>query len=86
MLLSLKLLVEVVKTQLTFVLVFGLCSLELLNSQIVPLSFFFCLSAFITEQREQIVATSEWQRIHNGATHHHSDRCHYTHTRDVTML
>jgi len=54
MLLSLKLFVEVVKTQLAFVLVFDLCTLELLNSQIVPLSFFFCISAFITEQSQQI--------------------------------
>jgi len=67
MLLSLELLVAVVKTQLAFVLVLDLCSLELLNSQIMPLSFFFCLSAFITEQREQIIASSECQRIHNGA-------------------
>jgi len=86
MLLSLMMLVDVVKTQLTFALVIGLCSLELLNSQIVPLSFFFCLSAFVAEQREQIVGPSECQRFHNGTTHHHSDRCHYTYTRDVTML
>jgi len=51
MLLSLKLLVEVVKTQLTFVLVFGLCTLELLNSQIVPLSF-FSASALLSQSRE----------------------------------
>jgi len=52
MLLSLKLFIEVVKTQLTFVLVIGLCSLELLNSQIVPLSFFFSASALLSPSRE----------------------------------
>jgi len=75
-LLSSKLLVQVVQPQPALVLILGLIALECFNSLIVAFSFFLCLVASI-EQKEQVIASIKRKRVHNGAAYHHPDRRHY---------